>query len=201
MKHQPERTCIGCRGIFKKDDVVRIVAGPYADASSPGGQSVVIDYREKLPGRAAYVCPKRECIKVAIEKGHFSRALRLKVKSLSFGDFIERLTAAMQERIKSLLAMSAKAGKLAAGYSAVQDALEKGRVQLLLYAKDISEGTKEKVMIPAASLPEVTLFSRDELGRLLNREFIGVIGIEDKGFADAIRKEDRRLKVLINASE
>ncbi len=48
MKHQPERTCIGCRGVFEKDEVVRIVAGP---------SGAVIDYREKLPGRAAYVCP------------------------------------------------------------------------------------------------------------------------------------------------
>jgi hypothetical protein len=201
MKHQPERTCIGCKGVFKKDDVVRIVAGPSADIFSPGIQGVVIDYREKLPGRAAYVCPKRACIKAAIEKGHFSRALRLKVRNPSLGDFIERLTATMEEKIKSLIAMSVKAGKLAAGYSAVLDALEKGRVELLLYARDISEGTKEKVTPSDTSLPRVTFFSRDELGKLLNRELIGVIGIEDKGFANAILKEDRRLKVLINAGE
>jgi predicted RNA-binding protein YlxR (DUF448 family)/ribosomal protein L30E len=200
MKHQPERTCVACRVVFKKDEVVRIVAEPAPTVSGSAG--IVIDYREKLPGRAAYVCPKGPCIKTAIEKGHFSRALRLKVKNPSLGNFIERLTAAMEGKIKSLIAMSAKAGKLAAGYSAVQDALEKGRVALLLYAGDISEGTKEKVTTSSdTSIPSVTLFSRDELGKLLNRELVGVIGIEDKGFADAIRKEGRRLKVLINAGE
>lgn len=199
MKHQSERTCIACRGVFKKDEVVRIVAGPGPTVSGPAG--IVIDYRSKLPGRAAYVCPTRECIKTAISKGHFSKALRLKVVNLSLEEFVSRLTAGVEGKIKSMITMSAKAGKLAAGYSAVRDALEKGRVEMLLYARDISEGTKEKVAVPNASFPHVTLFSRDELGRLLNRELIGVIGIEDKGFADAILKEDRRLKVLINAGE
>ena len=71
MKHEPERTCVGCRGVFNKDAVVRIVAGP------PG---IVIDYREKLPGRAAYVCPTKECITKALSKENLSRALHLKVR-------------------------------------------------------------------------------------------------------------------------
>jgi predicted RNA-binding protein YlxR (DUF448 family) len=199
MKHQPERTCIGCRNVFKKDDVVRIVAGP--SPTSSGQADIVIDYREKLPGRAAYVCPRTACITIAITKGHLSKALRLKVRNPSPADFIARLAASIEEKIKSLIVMSSKAGKLAAGYSAVHDALEKRRVEMLLYARDISEGTKEKVAIPAASFPHATLFSRDEFGRLLNRELVGVVGIEDKGFADAIRKEAGRLKGLINTSE
>ena len=192
MKHQPERTCIGCRGAFKKDEVVRIVAGQ---------DGIVIDYREKLPGRAAYVCPQVQCIKTAVGKDQFSKALRLKVRTPSLDDFIARLITSVEEKIKSLITMSVKAGKLAAGYSAVQDALEKGRVEMLLFAQDISEGTKEKVAIPAASIPHAALFSRDEFGRLLNREMIGVIGIEDKGLADAILKETGRLKGLIKTSD
>ena len=201
MKHQPERTCVGCRGIFKKGDVVRVVAGPAAGATAPARQGVVIDYREKLPGRAAYVCPRKACIKAAIEKGQFSRALRLQVVVPSVSDFTLLLAARIEERITSLLAMSAKAGKLAAGYSAVQDALDKGRVALVLFARDISEGTKEKVSILDASIPRVSLFSRDQLGKLLNRELVGVVAIEDKGFAEAITKEEQRLKGLINQGD
>lgn len=192
MKHHPERTCIGCRNVFKKDDVVRIVAGP---------GDIVIDYREKLPGRAAYVCPRTICIEKALSKEGLAKALHTKVRTPSAEEFVERLGAGIEEKIKSLLAMSAKAGKLAAGYSAVRDALEKGRIQMLLYAKDLSEGTKEKVPVPFASFRFATLFSRDELGRLLNRELVGVVGIEDKGLADAIWKETERLKGLINISE
>ncbi len=193
MKHEPERTCIGCRGVFEKDDVVRIVAGP------PG---IVIDYREKLPGRAAYVCPTVECITKSLSKENLSRSLHCKVRSPEAVVFIAQLAALITEKIKALIVMSAKAGKLAAGYSAVHDAVEKGRVSMLLYTLDLSEGTKEKVATPtAASVRCTTLFTREELGTLLNRELVGVIGIADAGLANALWKETERLKGLIKISE
>jgi predicted RNA-binding protein YlxR (DUF448 family)/ribosomal protein L30E len=189
MRHQPERTCIGCRGVFKKEDVVRIVAGP---------AGVVIDYREKLPGRAAYVCPRAECITPALAKGSLSRALHLKVAPPGINAFMASLSATITEKAVSIISMALKAGKLAAGYSAVNDALEKGRLEMVLYARDIADGTREKLMKQgAASLREAMLFTRDELGRMLNRELVGVIAIEDKGLADALWKETQRLKSLI----
>lgn len=193
MKHGPERTCIGCRGVFEKDAVVRIVAGP---------SGIVIDYREKLPGRAAYVCPTVECVTRALSKETLSRSLHCKAGPPKADEFIARLAALITEKIKALIVMSAKASKLAAGYSAVNDAVEKGRVSMLLYAIDLSAGTKEKVAThAAASVRWTALFTREELGTMLNRELIGVIGIEDKGFSNALWKETERLKRLINSSE
>lgn len=193
MKHEPERTCVGCRGVFAKADVVRIVAGP---------SGVVIDYREKLPGRAAYVCPTRECIVKALSKENLSRALHLRVRQTDAEEFLGRLSALITGKIKALIAMSAKAGKLAAGYSAVHDAVEKARVGMLLYAGDLSTGTRGKVDTPAAfSVRSATLFTCEELGAMLNREKVGVIGITDKGFSDVLWKETERLKGLIKKSE
>lgn len=193
MKPGPERTCIGCQGVFKKNAVVRVVAGP------PG---IVIDYREKLPGRAAYVCPKETCVAKALSREKLSRALHSKVKPPGKEDFIARLAELITEKAKALIIMSAKAGKLAAGYSAVHDAVEKGRVFMLLYAVDLSKGTKDKVASPAAaSVRRTTLFTREEIGNMLNRELVGVIGIEDKSLSDALWKETERLKVLINIGE
>ena len=193
MKHEPERTCIGCRGVFEKDAVVRIVAGP------PG---IVIDYREKLPGRAAYVCPTVECITKSLSKENLSRSLHTRVRPPEAEVFIAQLAALITEKIKALIVMSAKAGKLAAGYSAVHDAVEKGRVSMILYALDLSEGTKEKVATPtAASVRWTRLFTREVLGTLLNRELVGVIGIEDKGLSNALWKETERLKGLIKIGE
>jgi predicted RNA-binding protein YlxR (DUF448 family) len=190
MKRQPQRTCIGCRAVFKKDEVVRIAAGP---------AGAIIDYREKLPGRAAYVCPRPECIKKALSRDNLARALHLKLKYPSVDEFIALLVANITEKIKSLVIMSSIAGKLAAGYSAVQDALEKRKVEMLIFANDLAEGTKEKVMTSdTASLRRTNLFTRDEMGRLLGRELVGVIGIQDKGLADAIWKETERLRGLIN---
>src|SRR5512143_3207685 len=189
MKHQPERTCIGCRGVFKKNEVVRIVANQ---------AGVLIDYREKLPGRAAYVCPRRECIGKAFAKEGLARALHLKVRTPDAETFVSELAVLIKEKIRALLAIAMKAGKTAAGYSAVHDALEKGRVELLLYAADLSDGTRGKVDLSGAeSLRRTTFFTRNELGSIFGRELVGVVGILDKGCADALWRETERLKGLI----
>jgi hypothetical protein len=193
MKRQPERTCIGCRGAFPKDQVVRIVAG---------AAGAVLDYREKLPGRAAYVCPTSQCIEKALSRESLARALKQKVKPPAPVEFIGMLVQSITEKIRSLIAMSAKAGKIAAGYSAVHDAIEKGRVEMLLYATDISEGTREKLdhkIMEGQRL--ATLLTRDELGKILNRELVGVVAFTEKGLADAVWNESKRLKSLINEHE
>jgi len=190
MGHLPERTCIGCRGVFNKGDVVRVVSGP----SGP-----VIDYREKLPGRAAYVCPRRECIEKALSKANLSRALHTNVNAPEIEAFILALASVVLEKIRSLIPMAARAGMLAAGASAVDDALQKSRVEMLIFAEDLSEGTKHKLL--TGGLPpekQATLFTRDELGQMVGRELVGVVGILDKGFSDAVWNESERLKVLLN---
>jgi predicted RNA-binding protein YlxR (DUF448 family) len=188
--HQPQRTCIGCRQVFGKEAVVRIVAGP---------TGAVIDYREKLPGRAAYVCPRFDCIRKALDRENLSRALHVKTAVPDTDAFIGQLAAAIKEKIRSLLTMAVKAGSLAAGASAVDDALQKGRVEMLLFADDLSEGTRGK-LLSGAALParQATLFTRDEMGQMVGRELVGVVGIIEKGFANAVGNEAERLKGLLN---
>lgn len=189
-----QRTCIGCRRSFKKGDVVRIVSGP---------SGLVIDYREKLPGRGAYICPDPKCIKTALLKDGFSRGLKTKTRQPSFDEFVRALLLYVTERLRSLIAMSAKAGRLKAGYSAVRDSLEKGRSEIILFAKDSSEGTMERLRSfmkdgeRACPIP----FTKDEIGALLGREETGVLSVEDGGFAKAISKELARLKTLLNPCE
>jgi len=193
MKHQPERTCIGCRNVFAKDEVIRVVSGP---------TGIVIDYREKLPGRAGYVCPKRDCIQKSLNRENLARALRQKGRLPDPEEFISWLEKSIEDKIRSLIVMSAKAGKLAAGFSAVQDAVEKDRVRMLLFAQDLSAGTKEKLALtPVLMQRQATLFTRDEIGGLLSRELVGLIGITDEGLANAVWKETERLKGLIKISE
>ena len=190
MGHQPERTCIGCRAVFRKGEVVRIVAGP---------DGAVIDYREKLPGRAAYVCPKRECINRALVRQNLSRALHRTVAAPDPGSFIDQLAATIRDKVRSLLSIAAKAGKLAAGASAVTDALQKSRVEMIVFARDLSDGTKEKLTAGGLQFPErqATLFTRDEIGRMVGRELVGVLAILDPGLSDAVWNETERLKGLL----
>ncbi len=188
----PERTCIGCRGVFAKGDVVRIIAA---------AQGVVPDYRERLSGRAAYVCPRRECIGKALSGGKFPRALKSNVSIPSVEDFTSLIASAIRERIRSLVTMAAKAGKVAAGYSAVRDGLEKNRVTMVLFTNDIADGTREKVAFLNEHVISETLFNKGELGAMLGREAVGVIAFLDDGFAHAVIAEVERLKGLLNTGQ
>lgn len=190
MSRHPERTCIGCRGVFAKNEVVRIVSGP----AGP-----LIDYQEKLPGRAAYVCPRRACVELALVRDHLARALHRTVKTPQPEHFLLDLASAIRRRIASLVSMATKSHKAVSGFSAVDDAIQKKRVSMLFLSSDLSEGTRGKVLAAGRCVPDrqVMLFTKQELGALVGRHEAGVIGILDKGFSSAIWREYERLKGLI----
>lgn len=189
MGHSPERTCIGCRAVFSKHEVVRIVAGP-------GGP--VIDYREKLPGRASYVCVSRDCIEKACARGTLARSLKSSIPAPSAEHLAAAIVSAARQKIAALLSMAEKAGALAAGFSAVEDALQKDRVKLLLFAEDVSEGTRDKILHhgETSKKKQMTIFTKAEIGAMVGREFAGVCAIQDAGFADALWNECERVKKL-----
>jgi predicted RNA-binding protein YlxR (DUF448 family) len=68
-KHIPQRTCVGCREVQGKRQLVRVVR--QAD-----GQ-VRLDASGKAPGRGAYVHATEECWKNALGGGRLAHALKL----------------------------------------------------------------------------------------------------------------------------
>ena len=81
----PMRQCVGCREMKEKKSLIRVV-------KSPEGQ-VSLDFRGKLPGRGAYVCPNPECLKRARK----SRALERAFSSPLPPEVWEGLEAQMKE--------------------------------------------------------------------------------------------------------
>ena len=65
MKKIPMRQCVGCREMKPKKALVRVVKSPEGVIS--------IDLRGKAPGRGAYVCPSKECLRRAIKSGALAR--------------------------------------------------------------------------------------------------------------------------------
>ena len=65
-KKIPLRNCVGCQEMKPKGELIRVV-------KSPEG-AVSLDFRGKLPGRGAYVCPDRECLKRARKSRGLERA-------------------------------------------------------------------------------------------------------------------------------
>ena len=84
-KKIPLRQCLGCREMKPKKELIRLVKPPEGPVS--------LDFKGKLPGRGAYVCPNPECLK-RIRK---SRALERAFSSLILGEVWESLEAQMKE--------------------------------------------------------------------------------------------------------
>ncbi|MEG1879549.1 MAG: YlxR family protein [Pseudoflavonifractor sp.] len=65
-KKIPQRQCVGCREMKDKTQLIRVVKSP------EGGVS--LDFKGKLPGRGAYLCPNPTCLKRAIKSRALERA-------------------------------------------------------------------------------------------------------------------------------
>jgi predicted RNA-binding protein YlxR (DUF448 family) len=66
VKHVPQRTCVGCRTVLAKRQLVRVVRTP---------EGVRVDPTGKLAGRGAYLHDRRSCWDAGL-KGGLAHALR-----------------------------------------------------------------------------------------------------------------------------
>ena len=64
----PQRTCVGCRQVQGKRELVRVVR-------TPDGE-IVVDPTGRLNGRGAYVHSSRECFELALRRGGLERGLK-----------------------------------------------------------------------------------------------------------------------------
>ena len=65
-KKIPMRQCLGCREMKPKKELIRVVRSPEG--------AVSLDFRGKLPGRGAYLCPAQECLAKAKKTRALERA-------------------------------------------------------------------------------------------------------------------------------
>ncbi len=72
-KQIPQRQCIGCRQMYDKKELIRVVR-------TPEGQ-ICIDGSGKQNGRGAYLCKKMECLDTALKNHGLERSLKTKVSS------------------------------------------------------------------------------------------------------------------------
>ncbi len=80
QKHIPERTCVGCREVNSKQEMVRIVRTD---------QGVSIDPTGRQPGRGAYLHRLKSCWQSALARGLLARALKTELDSESVKQLAE----------------------------------------------------------------------------------------------------------------
>lgn len=171
-----ERTCAGCRKQDARDALLRFVVG----TDEP---RLVPDPRRRLPGRGVSVHPTRECLRAAVERGGFARALRMKM-SLDLETLCATVAAQYERRLEGLLIAARRSRSLAVGTEAVRQAFVEKNVPLLIVASDAA-GRREELADQAARLGGrcVMYGTKSELGRLMGRSEVGVMAILDPGIA------------------
>ena len=84
IKHVPQRTCIGCRSVLSKRELIRIVKTP---------KGILIDPSGRADGRGAYLHNNRSCWEQAL-KGSINNALKVELTpedKLKMAEFIATL--------------------------------------------------------------------------------------------------------------
>ena len=84
----PRRTCVACRTVRAKRELVRIVR-------SPGGE-LAVDLRGKAAGRGAYCDPDPACLERGLREGAIARALEVNIDEAT----ADRLRKEMEEAAK-----------------------------------------------------------------------------------------------------
>ena len=88
----PQRTCVACRTVRAKRDLVRIVRAPSGDLS--------VDLRGKAAGRGAYCDPDQACLERGLADGAIARALEVTIDSATADRLRMEMTDAANVRLK-----------------------------------------------------------------------------------------------------
>ena len=85
-KKIPMRQCLGCREMKPKMTLIRVVRSPEG--------AVSLDFKGKLPGRGAYVCPDPACLSKAKKSRALERAFSAPLP--------DEVWAALEEQMKEV---------------------------------------------------------------------------------------------------
>ncbi|MCI8464828.1 MAG: 50S ribosomal protein L7ae [Lachnospiraceae bacterium] len=95
------------------------------------------------------------------------------------------------DRVRSLLSLAMKAGKLVSGEFLTEKAVKTGKATLVIAAEDASDNTK-KMFTDMCTYYKVPLYfwgKKEDLGAAIGREYRASVALTDAGFRDAVVKQ------------
>lgn len=94
----------------------------------------------------------------------------------------------MNDKFLQFLGIAKKAGKLLEGYNKCEEAIKKGKLDILILSKEISQNTRDKFIryCEKDNVVIVDKYSKDELKAQLGLNDINVIGIGDKKMSEKL---------------
>lgn len=191
-RHTPKRTCLGCRQVMEQHQLVRHVLSPVGE--------LLVDYRGRLPGRGAYTCLSRECLRLAVQRRQFQRTFRRDSLVVDPEVVNAAILAAIESRIVNLLGMAKKSGVVLSGGKLVLAAMAvPGQVAVVMLAEDVSAAIAEKVVSSATyrEIPCWRLLDKERLGRMLGKEERSVVALKAGALAESVKTEMLRYKQMV----
>ena len=164
---EPERLCIATRIVRPVGDMIRFVVGP--------DDGIVPDLKRKLSGRGVWVTATHAALSVAIAKQAFARGFKRPVKAGSdLGEMTDRL---LEQATLDALSMAHKAGRVLAGFSRVEAALDREDLIALIQAvegaadgvRKLAAGLRQKRAAQAADVFILTGLNSMQLDLALGR--------------------------------
>lgn len=139
-------------------------------------------------GRGVYVCPQHPCLGQAVKRGEFARTLKATLAPVT----VEALEGLIRERISSkvaaLLGFARRARKVVSGAEAVESAVKRHAVRLVLTATDASANSVAKVRALATEAGAAWMqgLGKEELGVALGGAPRACVAVTDPHFAEAV---------------
>jgi ribosomal protein L7Ae-like RNA K-turn-binding protein len=95
-----------------------------------------------------------------------------------------------EHAILSLLGLAQKAGKISSGELSVEKSVKSGKAKLMIIASDSSDATKKKYrdMSQYYQVPLYEVFTKQQLGSCIGKEYRAALTIVEQGFSNAIIK-------------
>ncbi len=171
------RTCIICREPKEKDDLYRftIVNG-----------EVTLDYYKKLEGRGFYVCKNKECLE-KLNKKVIAKNIKRENFNIDKEKILKTLKNMLKAHIYNTIKICNKSGAIEATFNRLNNCDRE--ICMIILANDCSENTikKAKKFLKDTFLIK-DLFSKNELGKIISKDEVALIGITDKKFCEKLKQ-------------
>lgn len=189
MKAEETRKCIVSGEVLPKENMLRFTVTP--------DNTVVPDFKKKLPGKGIWVKNSKTSLQVAIAKNLFSKAAKKSVKvDAGLADMVEKL---LKKHGLETISLARKAGVLLTGFEKVSDAVKKNKAAFVLEAKNAGADGHNRIMLLAKNLKVFHTYEIEELDKALDKVNTVHVAFLQSEMAKAVHNEFSRLEDFLNS--
>jgi hypothetical protein len=140
------------------------------------------------PGRGAYICPSRDCLREALKRNELARRLRAPLASIEVETLERSIRERMTRKVLSLLGLARRARKVVSGAAGVESSIRRGAAHVVLTSADAPLATAKRIqrLASAAGIPCHRALSAAELGAAVGSAPRASVAVIDPHLAAAI---------------